>query len=90
MNAMFTVTYARSAAKYYSKLDKNEQEQIQKKIEKLKMIGSARHLRNGLPHYVIEAGQNRICYREFGSTRRIEFIGNHKQYEEWLDKQELE
>jgi len=46
-----------------------------------------RHLRFGLPYYVLEAGQYRICFSENSgmNTRTLVFVGNHKEYKKWYN-----
>ncbi|MFH0714543.1 MAG: hypothetical protein V1847_02590 [Candidatus Diapherotrites archaeon] len=81
---MYALEYADDWDQYFVKLDKAEQERIWKKIQQLKTISRARHLRHGTPLFVVEAGQYRICFGQFGKVRKIAFAGNHKQYEKWL------
>jgi len=54
-----------------------------KKIQQLKTLAKARHLKKGLPYFVVETGQYRICFKEEGNLRTIHFAGNHKQYQKW-------
>jgi len=84
---LFKLKYESNWDKYFSKLDKNSKEKIWKKIQQLKTIKSARHLKHGLPYFVLESGQYRICYEEEDKLRKIIFAGNHKQYEKWFKKQ---
>lgn len=78
---MFELNFVEGWNKFFNKLDKSEKEKIWKKICQLKALENARHLRHGLPFFVLEIGQYRICFEEKGKTREIMFAGNHKQYE---------
>jgi len=80
---MYELKYAEGWDKYFIKFDKNTQEKIIKKIQKLKEQTSSRHLGLGAPYFVEECGQLRICFKEENNTRRIAFAGTHKQYEKW-------
>jgi len=42
---------------------------------------------HGLPNFVIETGQYRICFRKKENIIFIIFAGNHKQYEKWFKTQ---
>ncbi|HZX33817.1 MAG TPA: hypothetical protein VFF09_00390 [archaeon] len=83
---MFTLEFAEGWDRHFSRLDKTEKEKLWKKIQQLKTPGKARHLKHGLPFFVAESGQHRICFEEEKSVRKIMFAGNHKQYEKWLRK----
>ncbi|MDO8625589.1 MAG: hypothetical protein Q7R47_05890 [Candidatus Diapherotrites archaeon] len=80
---MFTVLLAANWDKYYAKLDPAIQKQINKKILHLQVLEKVRHLQHGLPYFVVETGQYRICFKEEGNQRTVHFAGNHKQYEKW-------
>ena len=84
---MFELDYADDWDFYFRKPDKSEREKTWKKIQQLKHLPSTRHLKHGLPYFVVETGQYRICFEEIGNIRRIMFAGNHKQYEKWIKKQ---
>jgi len=84
---LFRVGFAEDWDKYFKKLSKQEKEKIWKKILQLKGFGKARHLKHGLPFFVVESGQYRICFEEQKNSRTIVFAGNHKQYEKWYRKQ---
>ncbi|MCR4335871.1 MAG: hypothetical protein NUV57_05030 [archaeon] len=81
---MFAIDYQQNWGKFFSKLDKNEQLIIWKKIQQLKTLKETRHLKYGLPYFVLDSGQYRICYEQIEKIRRVMFAGNHKQYEKWL------
>ncbi len=84
---MFLIDFADAWDKYYSKLDNSEKKKILKKIEKLTELDSTRHMKYGLPYFVLETGQYRICFEEENNCRTIIFVGNHKQYEKWFKTQ---
>jgi len=83
---LFELDYIDDWDIYYSKMDKTEQLRIWKKIQQLKALAKARHMKKGLPYYVVETGQYRICFKEEGKKRTIHFAGNHKQYKKWYNK----
>ncbi len=68
----------------FDKLDATQQRQIWKKIEQLKSLENARHLKHGLPYFVVETGQYRIAFEQNANKRGVHFTGTHKQYEQWL------
>ncbi|MFH0986802.1 MAG: hypothetical protein V1911_02000, partial [Candidatus Micrarchaeota archaeon] len=80
---MFKIKFADGWDKYYLKLDKTEKMKIWKKIEQLKTQHKTRHLRHGLPFFIFETGQYRICFEEEKDARIVAFAGSHKQYEKW-------
>jgi mRNA-degrading endonuclease RelE of RelBE toxin-antitoxin system len=80
---MFELDYADDWDIHFLKLDNAQQERIWKRIQKLKELLSTRHLKHGLPFFVLETGQYRICYLESSVLRTIIFAGTHKQYEKW-------
>ena len=86
---MFELRYANDWDMYYSKMDSTEQDKIWKKIQQLKNPVKARHLKHGIPLFVKEVGQYRICFREKEKIREILFAGNHKQYEKWYNAIEI-
>jgi len=69
---------------FFKKFDKNIRERIWKKIQSLKSAECARHLKHGIPFFVLEAGQFRVCFEERGLSRTVMFAGTHKQYEKWI------
>lgn len=86
---LFELLFAEGWDEYFQKLDNSEKERIWKKIQQLKMLEKeARHLRHGLPFFVVETGQYRICFEEKEKNRRIMFAGNHKQYQKWIKEQQ--
>ena len=80
---LFEIGFADNWDRYYSKMDSTEQKRIWKKIQRLKTLVKVRHLKQGIPIFVVESGQHRICFREKEKTREILFAGNHKQYQKW-------
>ena len=84
---MFKLVFAEGWDGDFEKLGSSEKERIWKKIQQLEFLPKARHLKHGLPFFVAESGQHRICFEEKGETRIIVFAGNHKQYEKWYKKQ---
>ena len=71
--------------KYFQKLDRSIQIRIAKTINKLGENVPARHLKQGLPFYVTEIGQYRICFK-IDKEKKIKilyFAGDHKDYEKW-------
>ena len=87
MISLFELDFAEDWDKFFKKLDKNEREKIWKKIQKLKSPQTSRHLRHGLPFFVVESEQDRIAFKEKEKIREIMFAGNHKQYEKWYKNQ---
>lgn len=86
MISLFELVYADGWDAFYSKMDASEKERIWKKIQQLKTLGKARHLKKGLPYFVVESGQYRVCFKEDGVKRTVFFAGNHKQYEKWYKR----
>ncbi len=84
---MFKVSFLEGWAKFYTKTDKSKKDRIMKKIEQLRTLTGARHLKHGVPNFVTEAGQYMICFREEGDMRAVIFAENHKQYEKWYKRQ---
>ena len=88
MISLFELHYADGWDIFYSKMDSSEKERIWKKIQQLKTLEKARHLKKGLPYFVVETGQYRVAFKEEAKKRTIYFAGNHKQYEKWYKAQE--
>lgn len=80
---MYELDYADDWDKYFKKMNKDVQIKIWKKIEQLKEIDKIRHMKLGLPYFVVETNQYRISFKQQGNKRIIYFTGNHKQYEKW-------
>jgi len=84
---LFELTYAEGWDRHFSKFDNSVKQKIWKKIQQIKILVNPRHLRHGEAFFVEEAGQYRICFEQAGAgTRRITFVGNHKQYEKWYKR----
>lgn len=84
---MYQIKFVEGWDKYFSKLDNSEKERIWKKIMQLKTLQKIRHLKHGLPFFVLESGQYRVAFEEKQKIREIMFAGNHKQYEKWYKDQ---
>jgi len=84
---LFKLNYAEGWDKFFTKMDSSQQSRAWKKIQPLKLRQRARHLRKGLPFFVLESDQYRVCFEEKGKSRTVMFAGTHKQYEKWLAKQ---
>ena len=84
----YQIIFDESVNKQLNKVDKSTKMKIFKKINKLEKEILSRHLKQGLPFFVEEVGQYRICFEidEKERTKKIFFIGNHKQYEKWYSE----
>ena len=80
---MFELGFGEEWNEHFDKLDKSQKERIWKKIQQLKELQNARHLKFGAPFFVVETGQYRISFEEIETKRIIRFAGTHKQYEKW-------
>ncbi|MEK6953814.1 MAG: hypothetical protein AABX01_02320 [Candidatus Micrarchaeota archaeon] len=69
---------------HFKDFDKSAQQRIMKKIEQIKSPLQGRGLHSSR-FKVEEAGGYRIAYieDELAQSRRIHFVGDHKQYERW-------
>jgi len=74
---------------YFQKLDLSVKKRLFKKILKLQEPVPARHLKHGLPYFVLESKQYRICFTRNESKKLVKlfFAGTHKDYEKWIQKQ---
>jgi mRNA-degrading endonuclease RelE of RelBE toxin-antitoxin system len=72
---------------HFKHFDKAIQSRIIKKLEQMKSPLQGRGL-NSSNYKVEEVGGYRIAYIEDQNshTKRIHFVGNHKQYEQWYSK----
>ena len=84
---MFELLYSPGWDVHFSRMDKSVQAPIIKKIKQLVFLGKTRHLEHGLPFFVVECGQYRICFKEKDNKRIVVFVGDHKQYEKWYESQ---
>ena len=87
MISLFKLLYADGWDIFYSKMDSTQKQRIWKKIQQLKTLERARHLKKGLPYFVVETSQYRIAFKEERKKRTIYFAGNHKQYAKWYKSQ---
>ena len=83
---MYRIAYQQGWDEHLHSFDLAIQTQIAKKIAKLVHLEKIRHLGHGLPFFVVEANQYRICFEEKERMRTIVFVGNHKQYEKWYSE----
>ena len=83
MIALFRLDYAKGWDKFFSKMDSSVQKLIWKRIQRLKAGKKERHLKRGLPYFVVEVGQYRVGFIEEKGIRTVAFVGNHKQYQKW-------
>ena len=79
------IVYFASWDKYFKKFDTNTKSNILKKIQKMKLDLKPRRLHRS-KYCVEEVGQYRIAYilDRANFIKKIHFIGNHKQYENWF------
>ena len=89
MSLMYQLDFKPGWDAHFSKMDKETQERIWKKIQKQKDETTARHMRFGLEFYALEIGQYRVALKidEAKKLKIVWFAGNHKQYEKWYKKQ---
>ena len=81
------LAYADGWDKCFGKFDEPTRERIHKKIRQLQVLEHARHLKHGLPIFVVETGQYRVCFGQEDHVRTILFVGTHKQYVRWYKRQ---
>ena len=81
----YALVYDEDWNKHFRDFDKTIQVRLIKKLEQLKIKGKSRHLGHGVPFFVEEVGGYRIVFTvdEASKTKKIWFVGNHKQYEKW-------
>lgn len=72
--------------RYFEPLPEDLKERIAKKIKRILEGLPGRHLRYGVDFFVEDVGQYRICYKSFEDKkiRRFYFVGDHKEYEQWI------
>lgn len=61
---MYTVDYHENWDKHFVNLNQDIQKRIWKKIQQIENGLPGRHLEHGLPFFVEEVGQYRICYTQ--------------------------
>jgi mRNA-degrading endonuclease RelE of RelBE toxin-antitoxin system len=85
---MYKIEYHEDWDRFFCKLHPEIQNRIWKKIQQIKDGLPGRHLEHGLPFFVEEVGQHRICYVEDKprNIRLICFAGDHKDYDKWRRK----
>jgi len=71
---LFEIQFAENWDKYFRKLDKTEKEKIWKKIQQLKTLEKVRHLKHGLPFFVLETGQYRVCFEQKTASCSVEIL----------------
>jgi len=73
---------------HFKKFDKGIQQQILKKFEQMEQPLQSRGLHSSR-FQVEEIGQYRIALKIDKESRikKIQFVGNHKQYEKWYKNQ---
>jgi mRNA-degrading endonuclease RelE of RelBE toxin-antitoxin system len=65
-------------------MDKPLRERLIKRILRMRDEPPGRHLLRGFPFFVEEVGQYRIIYTVADDLKKIHFVGDHKEYERWL------
>ncbi len=72
---------------HFKKFDKSIQTKIIKKFEQMKLPLQGRGLHSSR-YRIEEVGGYRIAYIEDSALniKRIHFVGDHKQYEQWYSK----
>ncbi len=81
----YMLTFDEKWDDYFGSLPNDIKTRILKKLEQIKNGLPGRHLEHGIPVFVEEVGQYRICYvqDEKNKTRKIYFAGDHKNYDKW-------
>jgi len=84
MNENWEILYVPDWDKHFKKLDVSIQKIIFKKIQQLINNLPSRSLHT-INFKIEEVGQYRIAFFEDvkNKTRKIYFVGNHKEYEKW-------
>ena len=88
---MYTKDFDLNWKEYFEKLDNSVKVKIINKMKQILAGLPGRHLERGLPYFVEEVDQYRICYKsdEENKIRRFYFVGDHKEYLKWIGKQEI-
>jgi mRNA-degrading endonuclease RelE of RelBE toxin-antitoxin system len=83
--AEYSLAFAEGWDENLKKFDKTVQFRLMKKMAQLRGELKSRHLKHGVPFFVEEVSGYRIAFKiiEEERTKRIEFVGTHKQYEKW-------
>jgi mRNA-degrading endonuclease RelE of RelBE toxin-antitoxin system len=82
---MYRLSFFDKWDEHFEKLPPDIKVRVLKKLEKMKEQKGSRHLQYGIPIFVEEVGQYRICYKEdlTNKIKQICFVGNHKEYDKW-------
>ena len=80
---MYEIGFDKDWFKYWKKIPQNLHFQLLNKMKELKEEKTFRHLKHGLPYFVLESGQYRVCFKEKDNLRTLYFVGDHKEYEKW-------
>jgi hypothetical protein len=77
--------------RYFERLDNSVKIRIVGKMKQILTGLPGRHLERGVPYFVEEVDQYRICYKsdDVAMVRRFYFVGGHKEYLKWIGKQEI-
>ncbi len=83
---MYSPVFDENWNRQFNRLAPPVKERVVKKIKKILEGLPGRHLRLGSNFFVEEVGQYRICYTsdEKRKVRVFYFVGDHKEYENWL------
>lgn len=83
----YSVGFHEDAKKRLLALDFSVREKMLKRIARMQDEPTGRHLRRGVPFFVIEVGQYRIAYYcdENKKEKEIYFVGDHKEYQKWYN-----
>lgn len=83
---MYSPEFDEGWKRRFDSLDKSVKDRIVKKIRQILDELPGRHLGHGVPYFVEEVGQYRICYKSFDDlkVRRFYFVGKHKEYDRWI------
>lgn len=87
----YNVVLDEYARERFLALDKSVREKIARKLLQLERDDLvSRHLKHGVPTSVGEVGQYRIVFKtiEGLKEKRVIFVGDHKNYAEWLRQQQ--
>ncbi len=82
----FRVVFNPLAKKALDSLDTPVRIRILKKTTQLQREDlDSRHLRAGLPFFVEDIGQYRVCFEKDEQNKKkiVRFVGDHKEYEKW-------